>query len=444
MFRFLALIGCLTLLTAAPAQARTDGGDLLWQDEFDLAAGRDGATSVAADSSRVVALGFAQNSAGFFDLTVRAYDAQTGALLWKDRVDLPNGNMSADAVVMEGQRVLVSGNSVDATGHNEAIVRAYVARTGVLAWEDRWSGVARGLAVLGNRVVVGGHIVDAGVSHSLVRAYAANDGIVIWEDRPLPPPGSTDESGFGVTLHGKKAFVTAGVVLAPSSSEGATACSVRAYDLTDGDLLWQSLDVIGGRCAPTGIATDGRAVVLSAAGGPGGDEFDAISFDARTGAFLWRDRSSGTPFFQLAMSVDVEHHVAFVIGWIITEVPPPQTRFQESLLLKAYDTTTGELRWEDRFLLPEGCFCHGFDVVADKGRVFAFGKTAFRVAETWLVRAYDAKSGDLLWNDEFLPAAGASTGFGAIAADGGRVFVASSAWSASGNTDFVVRAYDAK
>ena len=210
MLRFLALIGCLTLLTTAPAHARTEG--IVWQDILDLAGDGDGTIAMAVDDGRLVAAGLARNAAGDFEFVVRAYDKQTGALLWEDRaVTKPAARRVVTGLVIEGQRVVMSGIGFEATfstASSQAIVRAYVATTGALAWEDSWSGVADKLAMKDTRVIVGGSLVDtAGIQHSLVRVYAAETGSVVWEDRATHPPGFIREPGERVARHGKKAVV---------------------------------------------------------------------------------------------------------------------------------------------------------------------------------------------------------------------------------------------
>src|SRR5687767_6215101 len=98
MLRFLASIVCLALLSSAPAYARTEGGDLLWQDQHDFAGGEDIAMAMAAADGRVVVVGSVQAMDGGTDLMVRAYDGKSGALLWDDQVDRDGGDDKAVAV----------------------------------------------------------------------------------------------------------------------------------------------------------------------------------------------------------------------------------------------------------------------------------------------------------------------------------------------------------
>ena len=63
--------------------------------------------------------------------------------------------------------------------------------------------------------------------------------------------------------------------------------------------------------------------------------------------------------------------------------------------------------------------------------------------DDFLVRAYDARHGDLLWEDQF-DKAGDLDGAAAIAVQGRRVFAAGEGTNAAGNLDFLVRAYNAR
>jgi hypothetical protein len=446
MIRLLALLGCACLLTVASAHAGTDAGHLLWQDHFDLAGGEDVARAVAAGHGRVVVVGSAQNAASDSDFVVRAYDVKTGTLLWKDLVDVAGGDAAATAVVLDGERVIVAGTAVDATGGNRLILRAYIAKTGELAWEDRPPfATVNGLAVGGSHVVVTGTITDlAGNPRLVVRAYDAKSGVLDWQDEPAPPPGYDRFSGAsrGVTIHGQRVFVVGTVRMPPAGVN--PSCLVRAYVIGNGGLDWESLHLPPSNCAATAIATDGKRVIVPALGGVALDDFLVQSYDAETGQFLWEDRTFvSTSFDNEAVAVDIESRRAFVAGWVRWV---PGTLNQEAFLVRAYDTESGILRWEDQYPSPQICICNAHDVVVDHHRVFAVGHGN----GAWLVRAYDAKHGDLLWSDTFAPVGGTGPspfpiqGARAVAADGGRVFVVGSGINASGNADFVVRAYDAK
>src|SRR5262245_24957759 len=316
MLRLVALVAFGSLpLFLTPVPARGAGGDLLWQDNFDLAVGEDVARAVAASGQLVVAVGSAQNAAGNSDFLVRTYDANTGTLLWTDLVDVAGGEDAARAVALDDSRVFVAGVGVDGSGTGLLILRAYIANTGTLAWENRVPRlIVNGLAVDDSHVVVAGTTVDsAGNSRLTVQAYDAQNGALEWQDQPAPPPGFEQFSGAGrgVAIEGQRVFVAGTIRTAPGPGFNPT-CLVRAYVTHNGNLDWEALTP-GFPCSATAVATDGRNVVLAALGSSALDDFLAVSFDAETGQFLWQDRTFvGTGFDNEAVAVDIERHTAFV------------------------------------------------------------------------------------------------------------------------------------
>jgi hypothetical protein len=443
-----ALLVVLALLIFAPSAPAggTAAGTLLWQDQVDLAGGHDLIRAVAAGHGRVAAVGSAQNADGDDDFVVRVYHARTGKLSWKDRVDVASANDAATAVVLDDERIFVAGTSTDAAGDSQLLLRAYAAKSGRLAWEDRAALVAvNGLALHGSRLVVAGTTMDAdGNSGPLVRAYVARTGALAWEDRSLPAGFGQFLGGrsAGVAIHGRTAFVTGSIRRPPGDPDFSPRCLVRAHDLRTGSIVWQSIhDSI---CSAWAVASDGKRVIVAAQGGAVVDDFLVQSYEADTGQFLWEDRTFvSTAFDNAAVAVDIERRLAFVAGWV-RWVPGRQN--QEAFLVRAYDTGTGVLRWEDQFPSASLCICQARDVVVDRGRVIAVGAGP----GTWLVRAYEARHGDLLWSDEFAPVGGIgpnpfdAEGALAVAIDGGRVFVGGSGVNASGDADLILRTYDAK
>jgi outer membrane protein assembly factor BamB len=439
----------------APANARTVGGDLLWQNQVNLIAGEVIAQTIAAGNGRVATVGSAQNVDGNSDLLVRVYEAATGVALWEDRVDVEGGDDGATAVVVEGSRLIVGGSSVDGTGTSQLILRAYTAKTGVMEWEARsLQDLLIGLAVAGTRVLVTGSTTNLSGSPSLfVRAYIARSGELDWEnDQPILPQGYDQFSlAPQVAVHGQRVFLVGTARMA--SPDFNPTCVVRAHNVRSGQIIWESLHPTA--CRAMAIATDGKRVVIAGQGTAGLDDINTQSFDADTGEFLWEARSGITSGFENALvAVDIERKLAFVAGWI-RWVPGSQN--QEAFLVRAYHAETGVLHWEDQFPGPDPfvarCLCHGRDLVAQNGRVVVVGVAVFSLAHgpgTWLVRTYDAKDGNLLWADDFTTAGGvggtpySSRGGLGVAIDGGRTFVIGAGINADGETDSILRAYDLK
>jgi outer membrane protein assembly factor BamB len=152
-------------------------GVMLWEDQLDQAGFNDVAEALAVQSGQVFAAGSGESGAGKQDFLIRAYDAKTGALLWEDQVDQSGFDDAALALtVCEGQ-VFIAGFGTKAAGNNDFLVRAYQAETGALIWEDLvdkagLSEAAMALAAGGGQVVAGGVGTNAaGNFDVLIRAY---------------------------------------------------------------------------------------------------------------------------------------------------------------------------------------------------------------------------------------------------------------------------------
>ena len=86
--------------TFAPTQTGYAGtkGAHPWQDHLAAAEAR----AIAVEGGQLFAAGVGTNARGGLDWLVRAYDAQTGALLWQDLHDRAGRFDAAQAVVAEG------------------------------------------------------------------------------------------------------------------------------------------------------------------------------------------------------------------------------------------------------------------------------------------------------------------------------------------------------
>lgn len=134
----LILIVALLLL---PTYASGAEGDLLWQVQIDKFGGDDNISGVAAADNRVFIAASTRDPArphpvpgtnGNSDFLAQAYDASTGTLLWEDLVVMAGPDDTASAVVTDGERVFVGGDSSSAPGNFDFLVRAYDAATGAL------------------------------------------------------------------------------------------------------------------------------------------------------------------------------------------------------------------------------------------------------------------------------------------------------------------------
>ena len=96
----------------------------------------DAALVSSVQGSRVFVAGLAASASGDTDTELRAYDAESGALLWSDESDGGGFDELLD-VEAAGGRVFTCGVVSTAAGNDDWIVRAHDAATGALLWEDR-------------------------------------------------------------------------------------------------------------------------------------------------------------------------------------------------------------------------------------------------------------------------------------------------------------------
>jgi glucose dehydrogenase len=176
------------------------------------------------------------------DWRIRTYDARTGALLWEDVVDkggwlFPEG---AHAVAVLGNRAFVAGSGgtgctlfVTPQPNCDFIVRAYELQSGRLLWEDQLNrgDIDQAISVTANdgrAFVVGQGGNGCNLQNKcdiLIRVYKANSGQVIWEDQ-VDSIG-TEDAAVSVAVAGGKVFV-GGYFLEPD--EVHVDLLVRAYD----------------------------------------------------------------------------------------------------------------------------------------------------------------------------------------------------------------------
>ncbi len=199
----------------------------------------DVAWQVAAQGDRVVAAGSIGDGTDAFRLAVRAYDAKTGALLWHDLVDTRGGADAAFSVALNGGRAFVAGTggaacSAFVASNCDWLIRAYDQETGAVLWEkqvDRAGGDDQTKFVVahGDRVLVAGTAAPAfGAAEAdwWVQVYTAATGALVREDLVPAPAG-----GFAFPNHlavsGSRAFVTGFTI----DSSGNQDWLARAHEL---------------------------------------------------------------------------------------------------------------------------------------------------------------------------------------------------------------------
>jgi outer membrane protein assembly factor BamB len=264
-----------------------------------------------------------------------------------------------------------------------------------------------------------------------------NVGEVQWQDQFDPAVA------IAITTLGKKVFVVGDRRVAASNEDWL----VRAYDARNGDLLWMDqFDLAGADDRAIAVVAQGNLVfvtgVVSTGTGGRTENLDWLvrAYDARTGSLIWEDQFGITGGFDLPFAIAAQANRVFVVGEGSTAVGSSASNLK--WIVRAYDSRAGTLLWQDQFdLAGEGSVA--FAVAAEMGRVFVAGGSNVGGAGDWIVRAYNADTGNLLWQDHF-DLAGGLDDVSAIFAQGNQVFVAGGSINTAGNRDWIVRVYDAR
>lgn len=279
---------------------------------------------------------------------VRAYDGQTGSILW-EHVDGP-GEGAAEAVAADSSRVYVGDL------HS---LRAFGAVNGKLIWTQSHNfvpaapqGVARmhQILVVGNRVFA----VFGGTEDGFrVRAYNRSNGAVVWDDsfRLDSFQGSAQTMSYA----GGRLFVGGFVDLNNDNKLAEENWVVRAYDASTGALLWQdgSIQLYGqayGSAAIAGVVTFAGVENTNSA-----DKFFVRTYDQATGQLLWQDEPN-------LGATSQAHTVAAQAGRTISRTESGAPGLTQGLILvggsaeenlsaykdatlRAYNPKTGSLVW---------------------------------------------------------------------------------------------------
>src|SRR2546427_5018005 len=177
-------------------------GAQLWVKRYDGPRhGQDDAQALAVDpdGSRIFVTGNSEGGGG--DYLTLAYDAVTGSTLWRARIGARNPvDLPASLVASpDGSTVFVTGQPASRHRNSDYGTVAYDAATGAELWRRRWSGsgfddaVGVVAAPDGSRIFVAGlsYVPGGGSDFGTVAADPAT-GAILWRQR--------DEMGVGKAL----------------------------------------------------------------------------------------------------------------------------------------------------------------------------------------------------------------------------------------------------
>lgn len=280
------------------------------------------ALDVSPDGSRVFVTG--TGGAHFFGesrITTVAYDAAIGARLWVRSQDSPGE--SADEgrdldVSPDGTTVFVVGERYWFDDTADYVTIAYDAATGAVVWRRSfdspgWSSdspEALGVSPDGTRVFVTGYSYrqpeDTEVWDYVTIAYDASTGAGLWRKRYATPGDFAWAWDIAVSRDCTRVFVTG------QSDSGTTI----AYDASTGATLWVGASTATGRAL--GVSPDGAAVFVTGYGsGTDGVDYVTIAHDVSEGAELWAQSFSSPGSYMdqaYALAVSPDGARVFVTG----------------------------------------------------------------------------------------------------------------------------------
>ena len=433
------------MFTASTALAAE--GRLLWQNRGQGSDFHDGqAQEVAVQGDVAVEAGEVCRELYVFptcDWFVRAHEVKTGTTLWEDRLDVEGRYDRATRVAVDEERAFVSGWVRSLAQGYDFVVRAYDLRRGRLLWQQRIHrgsvDTAETVRVRAGRVIVGGRLRGASSDFALF-AFDARTGDKLWEN--VTDPSGLSDQIKSLVVDDDRVFVSGQI----RNFTSDTSLLVRAHDVRTGAILWEQ-EIVGGDNVgrhPNLLAVHGEllysaSTILDAV--TGDYDFLVRAYDTETGALRWEDRMRDPTSGGEASGLSVAGNRLYVSG-----LDGCDSDFQcQNWVVRAYDAETGALRWENRMQEPAGGGAITQTIVAKAGRVFVGGQllNASGSSYEWTLRAYDARTGALTWQER-LPDDGAIGGaVFSLALQGNRLFAAGELGRADGG-DFTVRAYDVR
>jgi glucose dehydrogenase len=428
-------------------------GSLLWQNRLDLANGFDQVNSTASANHLVFVAGAVTNAARNTDWHVRALDARTGAVRWQDQFDSTGRNDAAQAVVVHGGLVFVSGYVTTARGDRDLLLRAYELQSGRLRWESQYDRAGKrdepdphNLTVKDGRLLVGGRTAQAnGTADWFVRAYDSMTGVPLWQD---VLDGGNFDHNVSLTIDSGRVYAS-GVTTDAGIVRHFT---VRTYDAGTGAVLWQDQVPTGNRGfffvtdVAWQVAARGRRVVAVGSVGDGSDNmrFVVRTYQAETGVLLWSDVVDSGAGNDAAFGVAISDHGVFVAGSggsACSSIAASNCNW----IVRAYNLDSGRLRWKREFDRSGGDD-QPTDIIAidDRVVVAGIGEAGFdQGSYDWVVQTYSARSGTLVWEDIVKVPGGEGHPL-SLSTRGGRLFVGGWVFDAVGSGDALLRAHDLK
>ncbi|HTS17041.1 MAG TPA: hypothetical protein VMP11_05660 [Verrucomicrobiae bacterium] len=373
-------------------------GGLAWTNEFGDFSYEDNTGAIAADGTAVYAVGTVSDGSGNWDWLLTALSNTNGATLWQSQFGTTNRLEDANAMMVWGRRLFVVGyedNGLDSA--SDWITCAYDTRTGVMLWTNRFANtngfdVPFAVAVADTRV----YSVGQASSGFAVEACDARTGALLWRDS-VPVVTGPDQATAVATLGGK--VFASGCIYAGGLHYDWL---VRAYNGRSGRLLWQDrFNIAGLLDQPVAIAAgDGTLYAVGTVddASTNGDWL-VKAYDATNGRLIWQDRVDKAGGFDEATTVAVRGNLVCVAG--ISDVGGQGAPADYHWLVRAYDGKNGSLLWEDSSRSAGGLTAPKSIALSGTNLCVAGSVYDLQNGSDWLLRVYGATNGDLQWENQY-------------------------------------------
>lgn len=198
-------------------------------------------TELSSAHSAVVAAAFGFQAAGSSIITVRTYDARTGAILSEDAFDVNVKEEGASQHDGNKGRIFAGGIGTDSEEKSKFMLRVYDAETGRFLWEGQLNllkmgqgGITQATFTLtpNNPALVRTSLGGQEHLQTLfsLRALNSATGGLVWQDQ-FVPGGRKVVKKDGVVFNGPRSI--------HEPIEPIFDLNVRTYDRKTGTLLWE-------------------------------------------------------------------------------------------------------------------------------------------------------------------------------------------------------------
>ena len=247
-------------------------------------------------------------------------------------------------------------------------------------------------------VFAGALLVAVSAAGTHVHAAPGVPGQILWQEQVDHAMGMDEVAGMG--LRGSKILLVAGVgESAPGS--GTDTWIVRAYDAKkDGNLLWDVASTnADGEVTIGGVSASGNRLIVAGSRETAGGQHHLLvrAYDTRSGELLWDDEVDTGVNEGRARAAYIKGKKAWVVGALKDDVTEKTTWW-----LRYYDAKEGNLAHED-FPAGETDDERGATHLYLQGSTLVVGGVAESLSgdTDWRARAYKTKDHSVLWDETF-------------------------------------------